>query len=121
MPRGYNGIGTATLLLSSGTTSTGATAWQDLQACFTKFSLQCLKTSTGTTAFTVVLQGTLTTATTNPKQLISYTLATDNSSVKFSTASGLPPCSLIRANVTGIAGTSGANGFGVKIYAAALP
>lgn len=111
--------GTGTLTLSTGKTSTGAGSWIDLNGSYTKFALQCLKHTSGTTAFTVVLQGCLTTGTTNPKQLISYTRTADNSSVKFSTGT-IPPCSKIRFNVSVLGGTSGALGFGVRVYAAAV-
>ena len=123
MPRGYNGVGLGAVgINTTGKTSTGATPWLDLGASFTKFGLQCLPKTTGTTAYTVVLQGTLSTASTSPRSLISYTKAADGVTVKFSTGSAtLPPVAKIRANVTVLAGTSGVAGFGVKIFASAVP
>jgi hypothetical protein len=120
LARDVTAHGMGRLDLSTSKTSTGATPWLDLNGSYTKFAMQVIRLTTGTTAFTVVLQGTLSTATTNPRQLISYTRATDNSIVKFSTAAGIPPCSKVRAVVSVLGGTSGAAGFGVRIYAAAV-
>ena len=116
MPRGFNGVGTGTLVLSSGRATTGATPWIDLQASFQKFGMQCVFAA-GTTSYTVLLQGTLTTASTTPKQLISYTKAADSVSVKFSTGT-IPPVSKIRASVSVIGGNAAKL---VRIYATALP
>lgn len=118
MPRGYTRTGTQVFLLNNtGATGTGAGSWHDLQGAYTKFSMQCVKKTAGTTAYTVLLQGTLTTASTTPKQLISYTLASDTVTVKFSTGT-IPPVTKIRYNVTAIGGTSASSGFGVRIFAA---
>jgi hypothetical protein len=111
--------GAGIFTLSTGRATTGAGSWIDLKGAYSHFGLQCIRLTTGTTAFTVQLQGTLTTATTNPRVLISYTRAADNSSLKASTAASLPPVNKIRFNVTVLGGTSGAGGFGVKIYASA--
>lgn len=114
-------VGTAAIPLSSaGRTSTGAGSWIDLGGAYTKFSMQCLKKTGGTTAYTVLLQGTLTTSSTAFRTLISYTQAADNATVKFSTGT-IPPISKFRFNVTVLAGTSASSGFGVRIWAAAVP
>lgn len=116
-----HGIGTGLIPFSSaGVTSTATGTWRDLTRAYTKFAMQCVKKTAGTTAYTVLLQGTLTTASTSPKTLISYTLSGDGATVKFSTGT-IPPVTKIRYNVTVLGGTSAPTGFGVKIYAAAVP
>ncbi len=105
---------------STDMTTTGARSWIDLKGAYRTFGMQCIRKTTGTTAFTVTLQGTLSTATTNPRTYISYTRSGDNSSLKLSTGT-LPPCTKIRFNVTVLGGTSGAAGFGVHAYATAIP
>jgi hypothetical protein len=111
--------GTPIFTLSTGRTTTGAGSWMPLGAAYRSWALQCIRTTTGTTAFTVVLQGTLSTATTNPRTIVSYTRSGDNSSVKVTT--GVVPVGLVRYSVTALGGTSGPIGFGVRIYATAVP
>ena len=108
------------LLSTAGTTATGAGSWIKLKDSYTKFSLQAAKRTTGTTAYTILLQGTLTTLSTALRTLISYTAA-DNGTVKFSTGS-IPPVSMLRYNITVLAGTSGATKPSIRyIYAAWSP
>ncbi len=117
----HTNVGTGLIPFSSaGVTTTGAGSWKALGAAYTKFAMQCVKKTAGTTAYTVLLQGTLTSASTTPRTLISYTLASDTVTVKFSTGT-IPPVTSIRYNVTVLGGTSAASGFGVKIYACAVP
>ena len=120
MRKTYTGSGIFQLTTGFRAT-TGAGSWVDLPGAYTFFGLQCIKKASpgNTTAFTVQLQGCLSTATTTPRVLISYTQATDNSSLKASTTATLPPVNKIRYVVTVLGGTSGANGFGVKIFASA--
>ena len=109
------------VLLSTVRTTTGAGSWVKLGVSYSKFSVQALKAASpaNTTAYTVTLQGTMTTASTAFRTLVSYALA-DNATVKVST--GGHPVTMIRYNVTALGGTSGANGFGIRYLAvAAVP
>src|SRR3990172_3093717 len=110
MPAGYDRIGTDTFILSTGRATTGVGSWLPLGGAFSKWSLHCMKHTTGTTAYTVVLQGALgsslsTSLGAAPRTLVSYTLAADNGTVKAST--GGQPVTHISYSVTVLGGTSG--------------
>jgi hypothetical protein len=109
------------VLLSTVRATTGAGSWLKLGVAYSKFSVQVLKAASpaNTTAYTVLLQGTLSTASTALRTIVSYALA-DNATVKVST--GGHPVTHIRYSVSAIGGTSGANGFGIRsMTVAAVP
>ena len=56
--------------------ATGASAWRRLDGVYTKFAMQSLRATTATTAFSMKLQGTISTASTTPTALVSIAVLT---------------------------------------------
>lgn len=111
--------GSGTIQLSTSATSTGASTWHQLRGSLGHFALQVVY-STGSTAVTVQLQGALTTGTTAPTTIISYTQATASGTIVQST--GTQVFSYIRSNVSTLSTSTGSTTTAITgIHAAATP
>lgn len=112
----HRSIGTRLIQLSSRMAVKTTGAWTDLGGVYSKFALQCVK-STASSNFSVKLQGTLSTKTTSPFALLTYTQANVSQIVR-TTAANPPPIARVRFSSTTF--TTGA-GKGIQIWLVALP
>ena len=84
-------------VITISSTSTGATSWRKLDGVYSVFTMQSIP-STATTAFSMQLQGTLTTASTTPTDLVAVTALTGAAGVS---TVGIP-VTQIRVNSTAL-------------------
>ena len=103
------------LIATTARTTTGAGSWLTLPAACREFSMQCKKNTAGTSNYTVILDGALSTASTAPYAEITYTQASNNTVVR-STAGRL--VDKVRYRVTVLGGTTAKS---LQIHAAAMP
>lgn len=98
--------GTGSIQLSSGATSTGPSTWHAIRGSYAQWALQ-VRYTTGSTAITVLLQGALSTASTSPTTLATFTQASNSGTIVQST---LTPTvvTYIRSSVTALSTSTGA-------------